>query len=77
MCDEYEQRLELIEKERKYFQGLNDDKDKDIAKLNQSVRDNESHETSARKIYEEKLKKAEESKLQLLSGKNSETNRLA
>ena len=28
MCEEYEQRLELIEKERNYFKSLNDEKDR-------------------------------------------------
>ena len=38
MCEEYEQRLELIEKERNYFKTLNDEKDREISKLNHSLR---------------------------------------
>jgi hypothetical protein len=33
MCEEYEQRMELIEKERDYFKSLSDEKDKEISKL--------------------------------------------
>lgn len=43
MCEEYEQRLELIEKERDYFKSLGEEKDREIAKLNQTIRTNENN----------------------------------
>lgn len=77
MYEEYEQRLQLIEKERNYFKTLGEDKDKEISKLNQIIRSNEQQENNTRKIYEDKIKKSEEDKLAILSGKNIDLQRQA
>ena len=77
MREEYEQRLQLIEKERNYFKTLGEDKDKEISKLNQIIRSNEQQENNTRKIYEDKIKKSEEDKLAILSGKNIDLQRQA
>ncbi len=75
MCEEYEQRLELIEKERDYFKSLGEEKDREITKLNQTIRANENSEINTRKLYEERLRKVEEEKLAILSTKNTEVQR--
>jgi len=62
--------VELVEKERNYFKVLVEEKEKDIGKLNLTIKANENHESNSRKGYEDKLKKVEEDKLALLSSKN-------
>ena len=45
--------------------------------MNLAVREGDNSEANARKMYEDKLKRLEEDKLAMLSGKNTEIHRLS
>ena len=76
MCQEYQQRAKLIEKETDYFKRLNDDKGREISKLNSTIKSNESMQATRRKSYEEKIKKLQDDRLAVLALKNNELQRI-
>lgn len=71
LLQEYEQRLDLIQKQRDYLKNLCEQRDKDIVKLNAIIKSQELSENSNRKNYQEKIKKLEDDRLALLSIKNT------
>ena len=73
---EYNQRIELIEKERDYYLQMIDERERQMNKLSNEIKNAEISEGNFRKAFEDKIKKLEEEKLSLFSMKNNEVQRL-
>ena len=66
----------MNQKETDYFKRLNEDKGREISKLNSTIKSNESMQTTRRKSYEEKIKKLQDDRLAVLALKNNELQRI-
>ena len=77
ICDEYDQRIQLVEKEREYFKERLQEKEEEFRKTMAELRNNELDGSNIRKVLEEKVKRLEEDRLSIISTKNAEIQRLA
>ena len=76
VCDEYEQRLELVEKQREYFKGIIEERAEEIRKMRQESRNSQIEDSQIRRTLEDKIKKLEEDRLSLFTLKNNEIQQL-
>lgn len=76
MEEEYEQRLELAEKERDFLKDKLAENDKEIKKLTADIRAQEVNFASIKKSYDDKIKSLEEDRLAAMAEKNTENQRL-
>lgn len=76
MEEEYEQRLQLAEKERDYLKDKLAESDKEIKKLANDLRTQEAAISGIKKNCEDKVKSLEEDRLAAIAQKNIENQRL-
>lgn len=76
MEEQYEQRLELAEKERDFLKEKLAESDKQVKKLTGDLKSQESNINSLKKNFEEKVKLLEEDRLAVIAQKNTENQRL-
>ena len=76
MCDEYEQRLELVEKERSFLKERGVERDHEISKQHNEIQQLEKSLELQKKSNEEKIRMLEEERLAAFSQKNNENHRL-
>lgn len=60
MCEEYEQRMELIEKEKDYFKARLEEKEEELRKCLSSIKDSEMEDSNLKKVLEEKVRRLED-----------------
>lgn len=76
MCEEYEQKLETVEKEKGYLKERLEEKEREIKKLASEIKQQDNNLTITKKSYDEKIKSLENDRLTVLSQKNTENQRL-
>lgn len=76
MEEQYEQRLELAEKERDFLKEKLAESDKEVKKVTGDLKSQESNISSLKKNFEEKVKLLEEDRLAVIAQKNTENQRL-
>ena len=70
MCEEYEQRIELVEKERDYLKVRLQEQEEEFKKLVNEKNMGEMEEGKFKNVLQEKIRKLEEERLQLVTQKN-------
>ena len=71
VCDEYEQRIELVEKEKQFVNQRVEEKEAEVRKLLAETKLTEAEGQNVKRAFEEKIKNLEEDRLSILSQKNS------
>ena len=77
MVEEYEQRIELVQKEKNYFKSRLEEKEEEYRKIVAENRNNQFDQAGAKKVLEEKVRRLEEERLAMISAKNAEIQKLA
>lgn len=60
MVDEFEQRLELVDKEKTYFKGRLEEKEEELRKCLADLKNSEIEDSNLKKMLEEKIKRLED-----------------
>ena len=76
VCEEYEQRLELVEKQKNFMIEKGLEKDQEVTKQHKLIQQLEKNLELQKKSNEQKIKHLQEERLAAFSQKNSENHRL-